>query len=322
MTMPTTAEEQEELGVESVAFQDVTWINIEKPSRRQMSYLERAFHFHPLDLDDCLSKVQLPKVDEYDDYLFIVLHFPVFLRRARVTHSTQVGIFIGKDYIVTVHAGNLRPLANLFQECQSDESARQENMGRSPSYLLYRLVDRMVDYCFPILNKIISNIEKVEDDIFDERALNTVQEISILRRDIIAFRRINWPLRAVIGSMERRVSRFSGKDEKEMDVYFGDVVDHLDKIWSALDEYKEIIEGLSDTNNSLTSNRINEVMRVLTIFATIMMPLTVVSSIYGMNVPLPGGLQSGSFISFIVVIIFMAMIGGSMLFYFHRKHWI
>ncbi len=322
MTMPTTAEEQEELGVESVAFQDVTWINIEKPSRRQMSYLERAFHFHPLDLDDCLSKVQLPKVDEYDDYLFIVLHFPVFLRRARVTHSTQVGIFIGKDYIVTVHAGNLRPLANLFQECQSDESARQENMGRSPTYLLYRLVDRMVDYCFPILNKIISNIEKVEDDIFDERALNTVQEISILRRDIIAFRRINWPLRAVIGSMERRVSRFSGKDEKEMDVYFGDVVDHLDKIWSALDEYKEIIEGLSDTNNSLTSNRINEVMRVLTIFATIMMPLTVVSSIYGMNVPLPGGLQSGSFISFIVVIIFMAMIGGSMLFYFHRKHWI
>jgi magnesium transporter len=197
-------------------------------------------------------------------------------------------------------------------------------MGSGPTYLLYRIVDRMVDYCFPILNKIIANIEKAEDDVFDERALNTVQEISILRRDIIAFRRINWPLRAVIGSIERRVRRFSNRneDEKEMEIYFGDVVDHLDKIWSALDEYKEIIEGLSDTNNSLTSNRINEVMRVLTIFATIMMPLTVVSSIYGMNIPLPGGLQSGSFLSFIVVIIFMAMIGGSMLFYFHRKHWI
>ena len=322
--MPTTADEQKELGVESVVFQGITWTNIEKPSRRQMSYLNRAFHFHPLDMDDCLSKVQLPKVDEYDDYLFIVLHFPVFIRRTRVTQSTQVAIFIGKDYVVTVHAGNLRPLTNLFEECQANESACQENMGSGPTYLLYRIVDRMVDYCFPILNKIIANIEKAEDDVFDERALNTVQEISILRRDIIAFRRINWPLRAVIGSIERRVRRFSNRneDEKEMEIYFGDVVDHLDKIWSALDEYKEIIEGLSDTNNSLTSNRINEVMRVLTIFATIMMPLTVVSSIYGMNIPLPGGLQSGSFLSFIVVIIFMAMIGGSMLFYFHRKHWI
>jgi magnesium transporter len=195
-------------------------------------------------------------------------------------------------------------------------------MGRSPSYLLYRIVDQLVDYCFPILNKIIVNIEKVEDDIFNERALNTVQEISILRRDIISFRRINWPLRAVVGGLEQRVRRFSGSDKEELEDYFGDVVDHLDKIWSALDEYKEIIEGLSDTNDSLTSNRINEVMRVLTIIATIMMPLTVVSSIYGMNIPLPGGVESGSPLSFFIMLIFMAMIAGSMLFYFHRKRWI
>jgi len=322
MTMPSVAENQDQLGVESVVWQGLTWVNIERPTRRQMSYLARAFHFHPLDLDDCMTKVQLPKIDEYEDYLFIVLHFPVFSRRTRATQPSQVSIFIGEDYVVTVHAGNLRPLVNMFQECQSEESARRENMGRSPSYLLYRIVDQLVDYCFPILNKIIVNIEKVEDDIFNERALNTVQEISILRRDIISFRRINWPLRAVVGGLEQRVRRFSGSDKEELEDYFGDVVDHLDKIWSALDEYKEIIEGLSDTNDSLTSNRINEVMRVLTIIATIMMPLTVVSSIYGMNIPLPGGVESGSPLSFFIMLIFMAMIAGSMLFYFHRKRWI
>jgi magnesium transporter len=320
--MPSVAENQDQLGVESVVWQGLTWVNIERPTRRQMSYLARAFHFHPLDLDDCMTKVQLPKIDEYEDYLFIVLHFPVFSRRTRATQPSQVSIFIGEDYVVTVHAGNLRPLVNMFQECQSEESARRENMGRSPSYLLYRIVDQLVDYCFPILNKIIVNIEKVEDDIFNERALNTVQEISILRRDIISFRRINWPLRAVVGGLEQRVRRFSGSDKEELEDYFGDVVDHLDKIWSALDEYKEIIEGLSDTNDSLTSNRINEVMRVLTIIATIMMPLTVVSSIYGMNIPLPGGVESGSPLSFFIMLIFMAMIAGSMLFYFHRKRWI
>ena len=318
MAIPTITEGEKELTLEQVTWNGLTWVNIEGATSKETEYLAQNYPFHPLDLDDCLSRIQRPKIDEYGDYLFIVLHFPVFKREARVTVSSQVSIFIGEDYLVTLHPGNLKPLAKLFRDCQINEEARQENM-KSSGYILYRIVDRLVDYCFPILNKIMENIEKVEEDIFDARGRQTVQEISILRRDVISYRRIIWPLRAVIGALEHRTERFTKED---MEVYWGDVVDHLDKIWDTLEECKEIIEGLKDTNDSLYTNRINEVMRILTILATIMLPLTVVASIYGMNVPLPGGVEQGNLISFIIIVFVMLFIIGGMLLFFRHRRWI
>ncbi|MBA7704761.1 Cobalt/magnesium transport protein CorA [subsurface metagenome] len=140
-----------------------------------------------------------------------------------------------------------------------------------------------------------------------------IKEISLLRRDIISFRRIVWPMRAVIGSMEPKVRRFTKMD---MAVYFGDTVDHVDKIWDGLDEYKEIIEGLNDTYDSLATNRTNEVMRTLTVIATVLLPITVIASVYGMNIPLP--FQNESFSLLFVTLIMLVVIGG-MLYFFHRK---
>ena len=159
----------------------------------------------------------------------------------------------------------------------------------------------------------MDNIEEVEDNIFSEYARGPVKELSNLRRDIISFRRIIWPMRAVIGSLEPRIRRLTKSD---LSVYFGDIVDHLDKIWDALDEYKEIIEGLNDTYDSLASNRTNEVMRMLAVIATILLPITVVASIFGMNVPLP--FQNSSF-SLLFVFLIVAVIIGVMLFFFRRK---
>jgi len=163
------------------------------------------------------------------------------------------------------------------------------------------------------LNKIIDNTEQVEDDIFSTDNRGAIKELSTLRRDIIAFRRIIWPMRAVIGSMEPRVRRFSKMD---LSVYFGDMTDHVDKIWDALDEYKEIIEGLNDTYDSLTSNRTNEVMRTLTIIATVLLPITVVASIYGMNIPLPFQ-ETRHPIIFVFVVMLVIIV--AMLFFFRRK---
>ena len=318
MAVTSVAEGEGELNMEQISWNGLTWVNIEKPTRKETEYLAQHYPFHPLDLDDCLSKIQLSKIDEYEKYLFIVLHFPVFSREARVTLPSQVSIFIGKDYLVTSHAGNLKPLVKLFRDCQIHEEARQEHM-KSSGYLLYRIVDRLVDYCLPILNKIIENMEKAEDAIFDEHTRGTVQELSILRRDVISYRRSIWPLRAAVGTLEHKVTRFTPED---MEVYWGDVLDHVDKIWNTLDECKEIIEGLNDTNNSLYSHRINDVMRVLTIMATIMLPLTLVASIYGMNIALPGGIEGGSLLSFAIMLVIMALIVGGMLFFFHRRGWI
>jgi len=316
MTVPQLKKEEQQLNLESLTWGDLTWVNIEGATEREIEYLAQNYSFHPLDLDDCLSRIQRPKIDEYKDYLFLVFHFPVFNKEAGVTASSQLSVFIGKGYLITLHKGELKPLVKLFRECQIDEESRQEYFSQGSGYLLYRIIDRLVDYCLPILNKIGDNIEKVEDNIFSNGVRGAIREISMLRRDIISFRRITWPMRAVIGTLEPKLRHFTKMD---MAVYFGDVTDHVDKIWDALDEYKEVIEGLNDTHDSLATNRTNEVMRMLTIIATILLPITVVASIFGMNIPLP--FQNSNYSLLFVFLICLVIVSG-MLYFFRRQHWI
>ncbi len=313
MAKPEVSKKEKQPNVESLTWGNLTWVNIERPTDQETEYLAQNYHFHPLDLDDCLSRIQRPKIDEYKDYLFLVFHFPVFNKQTRATTASQLSVFIGEKYLITLHKGELKPLVKLFKECQIDEESRQENLSQGSSYLLYRIIDRLVDYCLPILNKIVGNIEEVEDNIFSDSARGAVKEISILRRDIISFRRIIWPIRAVIGSLEPKIRRFTKMD---LAVYFGDTVDHVDKIWDALDEYKEIIEGLNDTYDSLAGNRTNDVMRMLTVIAVILLPITVIASIWGMNIPLP---FQNSTHSLLFVFLIMAVIIGGMLYFFRRK---
>jgi len=307
---------EEKLNMQLLTWGELTWVDIERPTEKDTEYLAQNYPFHPLDLDDCLSRIQRPKIDVYKDYLFLVFHFPVFNKEARVTTPSQVSVFIGQNYLITLHKGELKPLVKLFRECEIDEESRKEHFSAGPGYLLYRIIDRLIDYCLPISNKLLDNIEDVEDRIFANRGRSQIKEISNLRRDIISFRRIIWPMRAVIGSLEPKIRRFTKMD---LSVYFGDTVDHLDKIWDALDEYKEIIEGLNDTHDSLASNNTNEVMRILTIIATIFMPITLIASLWGMNIRLPFE-RSGNALLYIVLI--MAGIVSGMLYFFRRRHWI
>jgi len=308
--------EERKLNVQTVRYGKITWVNIERPTRDEIEWLRQNYPFHPLHLDDCLSKIQRPKIDEYDDYLFIVLHFPVFNRMARVTVASEVDIFVGPDYFVTVHAGDIKPLRRMFQECFGNPTVRHELMGKSTGYLLYRAVDRLVDYCFPILNKIDANIEAVEDTIFEEDIRQTVRDISVIRRDIINFRRIIKPQMPVIASLEHKEMPFLQED---LEAYFGDISDHVAKIWDILEDYKEVVEGLADTNDSLTSHRLNEVMKTLTTISVIILPLTLVSGVYGMNIPLPVQEDPGAFA---LIMGAMVMIALGMLYYFRRRSWI
>jgi magnesium transporter len=308
----TPAEKKSELNIKTLNWGKLTWIYIEQPTEKETKYLAEHYPFHPLDLDDVLSRQQRPKIDQYEDYLFLVLHFPVFNKEQRVTTASQLSVFIGQDYLITLHTGGLKPLVKLFRECQIKDEFCKEYFGSGSGFLLYRIVDRLVDYSIPITNKMMFNVEEVEDEIFSSQKKDTVREISMLRRDVISFRRIIWPMRAVIGGLEPKVRRFSDKD---MSVYFGDVIDHMDKIWDALDEYKEIIEGLSSTYDSLSSHRTNEVIRLLTVIAIVLLPITVVASIYGMNIPLP--FQDSDF-AFIFVVVMMAAIIGGILFILRR----
>jgi len=308
---------EEPLHVETITWGDLTWVNVEPPTQREIDYLAENYHFHPLDLDDCLSRKQLPKVDEYPEYLFAIFHLPVFDKVTRVSTKRQWSAFVGDKFLVTLHTGDLRTLSALFRDCQTNEESRQEYFSHGSGYLLYRILDRSIDSYFPVLDKILSLMEDMEDNVFDVD-VETAKELSILRRDIIAQRRVMFPIRTLFLALERRLKRFTKID---LTVYFGDLMDHMNKICETLDEAKEVIEVFKDTDYTLATYRINRVTRLLTIFSTIVLPFLIVSSLYGMNVTLPGGREMG-LQTFIILLVVMAVIAGAMLIFFRRRRWI
>jgi len=311
--------EQEVLHIRSIMERKMTWFYIEKPTSREVAFLAERFHFHPLDLDDVLSRIQRPKIDVYKDYLFIVLHFPVFDEENRITRPSETDIFIGENYVVTVDcSGGLKPLARFFQECETDKKSRERYLGRSSGFLLYHILDRLVGSCFPILDKVTGNIDDIEDIIFTRPVPGTVREISLVRRDLISFRRVIHPQIAVFETLEKGEYPFLREEEE---IYFGDIADHIRKIWGGLEDGKEVIDGLAETSNWLTSHRIQEIMRMLTIIMGLLAPPTLVASIYGMNIPLPGGVNSGSLLPVGILLALMAIIAGSIFLYMrHRRY--
>ena len=304
--------------VQSIVHGDLQWIDIRQPTPTEMTDLRRSFPFHPLTLDDCLSKVQRPKLDDYSEegYIFMVLHFPTFNKQNRHTNPVEVDVFVGRGYVITVHEGVLKPLLQTFATAQNDETVRERLMGRGSGFLLYRLIDRLVDYVFPILNKIDENVERIENEIIDGNVRTLVQELSFVRRDIITLRRIIKPNLPVLRQLESRERAFLNLDE---DTYFGSILDHLGKQWDMLEDDKEIIEGLNDTLDSLTSHRINEVMKILTVISVVLLPMTVVASVYGMNIALPFAEHQ---FAFAIVMGWMLTAALVMLSYFRYKGWI
>lgn len=314
---PQTAATAPEARLDKVNREGITWLNIERPTRTEMERLGQEYHFHPLDLDDCLSRIQQPKLDEYPNYLFIILHFPVFNKRTRITSASQVSMFLGKDFLVSIHTGVLKPLSKLFRDCQGSEEVCQQYLGKDAGYLFYRIVDTLVDYWFPMLAKVLDRLDQIEDKVFDE-SVDAAQEVAILRRDIVAQRRIIWPMKAVMASLEQKAQRFTAM---ELKVYFGDINDHVNRVWNTLDEAKETVEIYKDTDFILSQDRLQKIMAILTIITATMLPFALLSSIYGMNLPLPGNTVPGSHAVGWGLIAFMTAIAGGLLYLFRRRRW-
>jgi magnesium transporter len=309
---------ERELNIAEVSYDGLTWVNVVNPSLAEMGHLKERFGFHPLALEDCLSRVQLPKVDEYDvpPHLFLVLHFPLFDREMRITVPSQVSIFVGANYVVTTHRGDLRPLVKLFQDCQESDMVRQGLMAQSVGYLLYRILDGLVDYCFPILNKVIEAVDDLEMRILNVRARGLVRELSMMERDVISYRRIVRPQIDVLELLERKEYPFLKVDP---DVYFGDLADHMRRISAELEDLKAVLDTFYETHSTLVTHHTNEVIRVLTIVGTVILPAVVISGLYGMNVPLP---MDDSPWALGMLVGISAAISVGMLAFFRLRRWI
>src|SRR5215216_278131 len=269
------------------------WIDIEKPTRNKIEMLGRKFPFNELNLEDCLSKIQITKIDRYDDHIFIILHFPTSQKEKGIPRFSQLSIFAGMNYLVTVHQGDLRPLIEMFQICKKSHEQRQVLMGRSSGYLLHSIIDVLVDDLLHILMKIIGNLDDIEDAVFDDKVA-VAKEITILRREITILRRVVLPLKRIMSEIiSRDVKKFSNADEEEdLISYFDDVNDHIFKVLEALDESKETIEIYKDTDFMLSSEKTNKILSFLTILFTLSIPITVLGTFYGMNIAIPGSVNS------------------------------
>jgi magnesium transporter len=295
----------------------VTWINIERVTPPDVEALRETYpYFHPLDLEDLQSRIERPKIDEYDDYLFVVMQFPLWDPVQRVSRAAEVNMFVGSGYFVTVHDGSLKPLRQLFEQCQTNPERRESVMGRGASKILYTVIDKLVDYIFPILYKVDANIRHLEEEIFIEDSRQVMQDLSFIRRDIIALRRIIRPQIVIVENLEKVDRPFIRED---LEVYFGDIVDHMMKAYEIVEDHLEVIKGLSDTASTLVTYRLNEVIQILTVISVIILPLTLISGIYGMNVELP--LMNHPII-FVLILALMASIAAGMLAYFRRRRWL
>src|ERR671936_2567005 len=265
----------------------LTWIHLDSPTPDEASMLADRFGWHPLDIEDVLSKRQRPKIDEYadDGYLFAVLHFPVYDKTVQRLNAAELDFFLGHDYLVTLPNVELLPVIRLFQRCSDDEELRQQLFSKGSGRLLYEVLDDLFDYCFPILDKIGYKLDSLEDDVFEGRSEDIVRDISNAKQEIISYRKIIKPERSTLRLLERNVERFLPEN---LELYFDDIVDASERIWDLLDNYKEVVEGLEDTNESLISHQQNDILYVLTIFSVVMLPLTFLTGIFGMNVHFPG----------------------------------
>src|SRR6476469_2962785 len=315
---PATPAEPQTPRVEQIDSSGLRWVNIERPGALERSWLEDHFNFPALDLEDVLSRNQRPKIAVYDDYLFIVLHCPVFDPAAGRLGTGELDIFVGPGYVVTIPNQPLQPVEYLFERCRAKEELREQLFSRGSGYLLYRLVDDSFDYCFPMLRKIGNKLDALEDQIFEERAEEVVRDISNVKQEIINFRKVIRPQRPVLRELEKVKGRYLASD-LDLEIYFDDIVDAHERIWDMLENYKEVAEALEETNESVISHRLNDILRVLTSISVVILPLTLIASMMGMNSWVPGEHNMTAF--WAVVGVMVALLVG-MVGYFRKRGWL
>jgi magnesium transporter len=302
----------------------VTWVHLLAPTTEEAQQLAARFGWHPLDVEDVLSRRQRPKVDVYPGdetgsrgYLFTVLHFPVYDKAVGRLNAGELDVFVGPDYIVTLPAVELRPVTLLFRRAYENEQLRTQLLSRGSGRLLYEILDDLYDYCFPILDKIGFKLEQIDESIgADQGARELVTDIHKVKQEIISYRKIIKPQRPTLRQLERQIERFLPED---LELYFDDIVDASERIWDLLDNYKEVVEALEDTNESLISHQQNDILYVLTIFSVVLLPLTLLTGFFGMNVHFPGIDTWGAFWAALGL---MAVTIVGMLAFFRWKRWL
>jgi len=303
------------MAVKSIKFRNVVWHNVTEFDLESFEWLKKHFKFHPLNIRDCQGENEHPKVDYYRDYFFAVLHFPEINKIRNLVYGFEVDIFVGKDLLITVQKQKNKTLNNIFYRLTTNKHARQEYMQHGSGFLLYKITEKMYKQFVSATGYVYSRLSAIEKEIFENESTATapVKTLADIRRMVLKLRLVLDPQRIVVTSIQKaKYSFFSD----ELDLYFDDIRDFLEKMWSVLENQKDLITGIYETNESLVSQRTNRIIQILTIFSVSMLPLTLFTGIYGMNIDLPGAhntLYVWTFFGGLALIILLVIL------YFRRK---
>lgn len=301
----------------SLTHKSVTWHDDPAPTEQVLEQLQTQYGFHELDIEDCLSEHERPKVEEYESYLFLVFHIPYRARKTGRIIKEEVNIFMGQDFFVTLHRGKIPILDRLWSDLEESEKLREEYLQHGTGFFLYELMRHFFEDVFPLVDSIRKELRRMEEVLFEsDEEVDLLRDIMNVKRNIIAMRSILLPQRTLIATLEHKNKKFV---PDELALYFDDILDAIERQWALLDTAKEMIDALQDTHESWLSHKTNAVIQVLTVFSVVMLPLTFITGLYGMNVALPLGDHPMAF--FMVAGTMVALLS-SMLWYFYRKHWL
>ena len=295
----------------------VTWTNIEHPTADDIEALSLRYpQFHPLNLQDCLTELEYPKLDYHDHYIFLVAQMPMRDAAEQLIRPAEVDIFVGHDYLVTAHRAEMQPLADLYLTAQDPASPAAALMLKGEAApLLYHLLDGLVDECYPLIQQMGTRLRRIEQDLLKSDTRKILFDITVLRRDIIATRGI---LKSQIGVIDTLVKERWSFISDELDPYWGDISDHLLQLCGLLDQYAEIVGGLSEAIDTLASHRIDEVIRLLTVVTIITLPITLLATIFGMNIVMPFSDRPSLF----YLLVFLGLVFSVwLLWYLRRRRW-
>ena len=279
------------MAIEKTTQNGLTWINMDEIDQEAIDFLDDNFEFHELDFEDLQERTQTPKIDVYQDYLFIVLQFPKMNHHSNKIVFHEIDIFVGEGFLVTLQRGKVEELIGLFEQCQENETIQNEWMGDSSGFLLYNVLEHIFHTTEPVVNKIGRQISDIEEEVFsEEQDTGTIKKLAEQKRNILFFRRIIEPQRYLVSKLSHIRKPFLAED---LAIYFDDTNDFLNKLWNIIETYKETVSELHVTVESLINQRTNKVLNALTVASVVLLPPTLLAGIYGMNIDLPFQNQPG-----------------------------
>ncbi len=290
------------------------WVDTEDVTNEDTELLSNVFCFHPLAVADCISKnIHPPKIDDFDDYLFIIVHGINYHIESEVVETTELALFLGKNYVVTSHDVPMRSVSSMLDRVQKDGRI----MRRGADFLAHDIIDTLVDNIMPTIEEMDEKNDQLEAEALHEPKRETLMSIMQLKRSVLALTRVILPQREIVNGLSR--GEYALISERAR-IYYRNIYDHLVRIEMLTLGLRDMTESVLSTYLSSVSNRMNEVMKVLTLIATIFIPLTFIAGIYGMNFANMPELQWRY--GYFSILIVMAVIGISLVFWFKRRRWL